>query len=175
MNCREFQTNLYDFVDGALPESGRKAVQCHLDSCATCREFLSNEEGLRVNMRAALAPHVDRITLSDAARQTVLACGDTAETRAGARVPWFTTRNLALAASLVCAAIGATAVMHLQRHAERTRETAGTADHPAPASFFAVSERRTPLGVERTVVMRSSNGHEAYGYASATVRGGWAN
>lgn len=54
MNCRQTESALDDFVDGALPAEERREVERHLEECAACRGAESELRALIA--RAATAP-----------------------------------------------------------------------------------------------------------------------
>ncbi len=52
MNCREIEHKLDDFLDGALDDSRREALQAHVAGCETCHKVLAREKALRHALRA---------------------------------------------------------------------------------------------------------------------------
>ena len=43
MNCRQFQNDLYEYLDGSLSPEARAAAEHHLSECVACREKLKEE------------------------------------------------------------------------------------------------------------------------------------
>lgn len=173
MNCDRCQRDLHDLVDGTLSERRSKALHRHLDSCPQCRELLICDRQLQANLAPALGPALGRVTLGDVARRNILASADAARSRAKTVRFGLTLYRVSLAASLVLAAIGAAGVVYLARHAPEASRGTEPPEHQETARLVALSEKRTPFGMERTMVMQVSNGRKGYGYASATWSGGW--
>ncbi len=55
MNCKNVRFMLFDFHDGLLSAKDRKAVEHHLSTCVSCREFLEDEARFAENYRVAFA------------------------------------------------------------------------------------------------------------------------
>lgn len=53
--CSHFQDQLFDFVDGHLPQADRWRLESHLAECASCRSRLAEERWLSRLLHGALA------------------------------------------------------------------------------------------------------------------------
>ena len=57
MTCQEYDGQIDDYVDGALPEPVRLECEAHLSTCASCRALTTDLQTIRQATRA-LEPHV---------------------------------------------------------------------------------------------------------------------
>jgi len=64
MNCREYDTQIGDYVDGTLDEGTRTSFDAHLSTCAQCRAVVADLEVIRTTSLALEGqvppPHVWR-------------------------------------------------------------------------------------------------------------------
>ena len=58
MNCSDVREELLEYEDGAVPASGRKTIEKHLECCPDCRELLAEhrEVARRLSAEAAIDP-----------------------------------------------------------------------------------------------------------------------
>lgn len=146
MTCEEVRISLGSYVLGALDAEETAEVEAHLDTCAACRAELAELSGLppllaRVSAedieRAAAPPRavLDGVFAGAAASEPAPAPETVAVVAASARRGRRSRVLLALAASVVVAAVGGTAwVSAAQRGAE------STAAAPAQASRASQGE-----------------------------------
>ncbi|MEV1198906.1 anti-sigma factor family protein [Microbispora rosea] len=146
MTCEEVRISLGSYVLGALDAEETAEVEAHLDTCAACRAELAELSGLppllaRVSAedieRAAAPPRavLDGVFAGAAASEPAPAPETVAVVAAPARRGRRSRVLLALAASVVVAAVGGTAwVSAAQRGAE------STAAAPAQASRASQGE-----------------------------------
>ncbi|MFF4126853.1 anti-sigma factor family protein [Microbispora rosea] len=146
MTCEEVRISLGSYVLGALDAEETAEVEAHLDTCAACRAELAELSGLppllaRVSAedieRAAAPPRavLDGVFAGAAASEPVPVPETVAVVAAPARRGRRSRVLLALAASVVVAAVGGTAwVSAAQRGAE------STAAAPAQASRASQGE-----------------------------------
>ncbi|GIH50536.1 Putative zinc-finger [Microbispora rosea] len=146
MTCEEVRISLGSYVLGALDAEETAEVEAHLDTCAACRAELSELSGLppllaRVSAedieRAAAPPRavLDGVFAGAAASEPAPVPETVAVVAAPARRGRRSRVLLALAASVVVAAVGGTAwVSAAQRGAE------STAAAPAQASRASQGE-----------------------------------
>ncbi|MEV4320848.1 zf-HC2 domain-containing protein [Microbispora rosea] len=146
MTCEEVRISLGSYVLGALDAKETAEVEAHLDTCAACRAELAELSGLppllaRVSAedieRAAAPPRavLDGVFAGAAASEPAPAPETVAVVAASARRGRRSRVLLALAASVVVAAVGGTAwVSAAQRGAE------STAAAPAQASRASQGE-----------------------------------
>ncbi|MEV4298673.1 anti-sigma factor family protein [Microbispora rosea] len=153
MTCEEVRISLGSYVLGALDAEETAEVEAHLDTCAACRAELAELSGLppllaRVSAedieRAAAPPRavLDGVFAGAAASEPVAAPAvvAVAPVRQGRRSRLL----LALAASVVVAAVGGTAwVSAAQRGAESTAAGSAVA---APAQASRVSQGEMAKG-----------------------------
>ena len=57
MNCRDYDTQIGDYVDGTLDEHARATLEAHLSTCAPCRAVVADLEVIRTTS-LALESHV---------------------------------------------------------------------------------------------------------------------
>jgi anti-sigma factor RsiW len=106
MNCRRFQNELYEYLDGALSPETRAAAEQHLSECVACREKLKEERQVAQAMggrfrRAPelleLPPAVGTRVLAALANESPEAAEEKASVFSWHRLAW----PLALAASML--------------------------------------------------------------------------
>jgi hypothetical protein len=51
MNCQEYDSQLGDYVDGALDAAGRGSLEAHLATCEACRALVSDFQAIRLAAR----------------------------------------------------------------------------------------------------------------------------
>jgi anti-sigma factor RsiW len=47
MNCRDYETQIGDYVDDTLDETQRASVEAHLSTCASCRALVADFSVIR--------------------------------------------------------------------------------------------------------------------------------
>ncbi|MGA2748423.1 MAG: zf-HC2 domain-containing protein [Verrucomicrobiota bacterium] len=79
MNCRGFQNNLFEYLDGALSSGARAAAERHLAQCEACRQVLRRQQQIaqalserfhRDTAGMALRPEAQRRILAALADQS---------------------------------------------------------------------------------------------------------
>jgi len=63
MNCRQFQNDLFEYVEGSLPPAQRRAVDGHLATCPACRLRLAQEQQVAQTLAQAFQHHTAELTL----------------------------------------------------------------------------------------------------------------
>ena len=76
MNCRRFQNDLYEYLEGSLARRAQAKAKAHLSACSACREIVSQER-----RRAQLLSHqfraaTDSLQLSPEVGHRLLAALD---------------------------------------------------------------------------------------------------
>jgi anti-sigma factor RsiW len=105
MNCRRFQNDLYEYLDGALSSGARAAAEKHLADCPACRQRLAQERQVGRFLSDSFRRSTEPLQLPPSVGRQVMAALAVEPSGAGARqtlfLPW---RRLAwtlpLAASL---------------------------------------------------------------------------
>jgi anti-sigma factor RsiW len=54
MNCREFQHELFEYVEGSLSQDAQAAADAHLAGCAACREAVTTQRQFAQSMSRRL-------------------------------------------------------------------------------------------------------------------------
>ena len=73
MNCRRFQNDLYEYLDGELAPRLRAAVEKHLAECADCRAKLAQEQGFGQSLRDSFRRAAELLELPPSVGRRVLA------------------------------------------------------------------------------------------------------
>jgi len=85
MNCRRFQNELYEYLEGSLSPKARAAAEQHLSECVACREKVKEERQVaqamgdsfrRATERLELSPSVSRRVLAELAKESSAATND---------------------------------------------------------------------------------------------------
>ncbi len=141
MNCREFEARLDEFLDGELPEEGRRAAVEHRDRCPACRTAAAELSALL--QRAAELPGE-----VDSGRDLWPAVADRIARRRGGQNPfrshgrfrWRRVGALAAAAALLVAASSVITAALVSRRAPSPRTP--TAAAPATAGALQLAQAR---------------------------------
>ena len=73
MNCRRFQNELYEYLDGSLSRRGRAAAEEHLSACNACREMVSQERRRAQSLSDKFRAATDSLQLPGEVGHRVLA------------------------------------------------------------------------------------------------------
>ena len=73
MNCRRFQHELYEYLDGSLSPRARAAAEKHLSGCAACRQTLSAERQVAQSLSDEFRRTAGSLQLPPAVQRRVLA------------------------------------------------------------------------------------------------------
>jgi anti-sigma factor RsiW len=73
MNCRRFQDQVFEYVEGSLSARARAAAEEHLAGCPACREAVRQEEALRQRLARRLRQGAESLKLSPEIRRNLLA------------------------------------------------------------------------------------------------------
>jgi anti-sigma factor RsiW len=63
MNCRRFQNQLDEYVEGSLSASAQAAVERHLASCDACRRTVQEERQFAQSVSIRLKQDASSLTL----------------------------------------------------------------------------------------------------------------
>ncbi|GEM_PF-2147873 len=73
MNCREFQEQLFEYLDGTLYAEAQTAAAVHLAQCNSCRELLGAQQQFARIFSERLRQETESLKLSSRVRQNVVA------------------------------------------------------------------------------------------------------
>jgi anti-sigma factor RsiW len=73
MNCRCFQDQLYEYVEGSLSAGAMAAAEKHLAGCPACREALQQETALARDLSRRLQQRAGQLQLPPEIRRDILA------------------------------------------------------------------------------------------------------
>ncbi|MDR3377192.1 MAG: zf-HC2 domain-containing protein [Verrucomicrobiae bacterium] len=73
MNCRRFQDQLFEYVEGSLSVGDRAAAEKHLAGCHACREAVEREEALAQDLSRRLRQRAEGLKLAPEIRRHILA------------------------------------------------------------------------------------------------------
>jgi len=82
MNCRRFQHDLYEYLDGTLSPQAQAAAEKHLSECALCRQRLGQEQQVARSLSGSFRRATEPLQLPPGIERRVLAA--LAEERRGA-------------------------------------------------------------------------------------------
>ena len=63
MNCKSFQKERFEYVEGSLAPGRKRAADRHLAECATCRELLRNEQMVAKTLSAGFRDSMAHLAL----------------------------------------------------------------------------------------------------------------
>lgn len=72
MNCRRFQSRLYEYVEGTLSASVRAAAERHVAGCSHCREVVRREQETARALSARFRLGTESLALRPEIRQRIL-------------------------------------------------------------------------------------------------------
>ncbi len=132
--CSEYEDAIHEYVDGTLPDAGRRALVAHLAGCAACEQAVADLSQMRRSAQS-LPPRRPRADgwnrLAEALNAEMRAAG--AEPRTAARGSWWTRGRAALAAAaVIVAAVGST--LWLVRPQDGPAPQAAVAPAPTPVA-----------------------------------------
>jgi len=144
MNCRRFQDQLFEYVDGCLSAGAMAAAEKHLAGCHACREAVRQEQALKQDLSSRLRQRAERLKLSPEIRRDILAAARREPAPPAPRefiMNWW--RRLAVPLSAGAAALVIGAVLLLNHSPGWQKPGAKTAQHsgrnPAGAVFVQLS------------------------------------
>jgi anti-sigma factor RsiW len=73
MNCRRFQNDLYEYLEGSLSPKARAAAEKHLSECAACRQRLGQEQQVARSLANGFQRAVEPLQLPPSVGRRVLA------------------------------------------------------------------------------------------------------
>jgi anti-sigma factor RsiW len=73
MNCRRFQNQLFEYVEGSLSTRAMIAAKEHLAGCDACREAVRKEEAIAQGLSRLLQQRVEALKLPPEFRRDILA------------------------------------------------------------------------------------------------------
>ena len=73
MNCRRFQNDLYEYLEGTLSPRARAAAEKHLADCAACRQRLGEEQRVARSLADGFRRAVEPLQLPASVGRRVLA------------------------------------------------------------------------------------------------------
>ena len=73
MNCRRFQKQLFEYVEGSLPPRQRAAAEEHLAQCGSCRAAVQQEQQVARSLSRWFNKSAGQITLRPEAKRRILA------------------------------------------------------------------------------------------------------
>lgn len=76
MNCRRFQDNLFDYVDGALSRRAQAAAERHLEQCDGCLQALDDLQKSAQCLSNHFRQDTGSLTLSARARRRIMAAAE---------------------------------------------------------------------------------------------------
>ena len=111
MNCRRFQYDLYEYLDGSLSPGAQTAAEKHLAECADCRQRLAQERRMAHSLGERFRQATAHLELPISVRRRVLAAlaeeGGAAKEEPGTVLLWRRWAwPLALAASVLLLGVG---------------------------------------------------------------------
>lgn len=72
MNCQEFNEQLYEYLDEALPANVQASAREHLQRCEDCRHVLEREKAMAKSIGHSLDIATARLSISPKVRRTIL-------------------------------------------------------------------------------------------------------
>jgi anti-sigma factor RsiW len=73
MNCRRFQHELYEYLDGTLSPGAQAAAERHLSECAACRQRLGQQQEVARSLSDGFRQATESLQLPPGAGRRVLA------------------------------------------------------------------------------------------------------
>ncbi len=151
MNCRHFQDELFEYVEGTLPADAQAAAQKHLAECAVCRQAVEKEKRLGSALSSRLRQFSQPLTLHPKILRNILAASERkgsvpmAESLIDLCKYWLRVAAIPVAMLLVAGVL-------LAIHSSGTRKREAVAD-PGPSRISAVTSpaqdnSRTPVSVQ---------------------------
>jgi len=77
MNCRDFQNELYEYVEGTLSAGARAAAEQHLTGCDACRRAVEKERKLTQALYKQLQQTSETLTVRPETIRSILAAART--------------------------------------------------------------------------------------------------
>jgi anti-sigma factor RsiW len=146
MNCRDFQNEVHEFVEGTLSADARAAAEQHLTGCNTCRRLLQKEQQLARILAAGLRQNSETLKLNPEIRHHVLAAArhnpasiKVSESATCSWGYWFRLAAIPLCLLLVAAFLLATHFSRTRGHEVIPMPHASAATPPANNLQSAVS------------------------------------
>lgn len=88
MNCSDFQSRFYEYVEGSLAPETRLAAESHLAQCPACKRMADQEQQTSQTFSRHFRQETEELTLSPESRKTILALlGKQTQPRTG--VVWW--------------------------------------------------------------------------------------
>jgi anti-sigma factor RsiW len=141
MNCRRFQNQLYEYVEGTLSPTARAEAEGHLAACSNCREALRREQ----ETAPALAARFQRGT---EIRDRILAASRRQPEPIGfAESLLALWRRFAVPAAIsafLLLALGALMVTNIFRGQTQGGNTIGVGEHGVPSAVAIQVSSRVP-------------------------------
>ncbi len=73
MNCRQFQNDLYEYLERSLPAAARAAAETHLEECFACRQRVREEQEVAQLLKAGFQRATTGLELPAEVGQRVMA------------------------------------------------------------------------------------------------------
>jgi anti-sigma factor RsiW len=151
MNCDKCQTQIPEYVDGAVTKEVRDEMDAHMRTCAACASALVGERKALAQFTGRLAPELDQRRLSPAACARIAAAGS-----AGSRPAvswWRSQRNLLTTAAALLILAGVSGIYGLSCK----RPLTTSLSHAVPETIGDVVELTNTLSLlVRTTYMNNS-------------------
>lgn len=141
MNCRRFQDQLFEYVEGTLSAGELAAAQQHLGICAICRRAVQAEQQHAQVLSTRLRQASEHLTLRREIARNVLRDSrvvrrDLSESIAGL---WFRWRRLAALPASLLLVTACLLAFHFFRMPHRQTTPVAIATHPASNEHPTVS------------------------------------
>ncbi|MGA2175803.1 MAG: zf-HC2 domain-containing protein [Verrucomicrobiota bacterium] len=134
MNCRDFQDEVFEFLDGTLSPGKRARAERHLAQCGVCREALRRHQQLAQSLPARLRRETESLALRPEVKRRIEAAFAEAATAPAAEHPLLGfLRQFAWPAAIATAlfvAVGLSLYGPFRAHVQNT-ETARQPEHNA--------------------------------------------
>jgi predicted anti-sigma-YlaC factor YlaD len=86
MNCRRFQNELHEYVEGSLSASAQAAAERHLAGCNACRQAVQKEQRLAQFISSRLQQDAMTLTLRPDIRNRILKAAEAKSTPSAAPI-----------------------------------------------------------------------------------------
>ena len=89
MNCRRFEDDVYEYLDGSLAPGTRAAMEEHLTECAACRHKLEEERQVETSLSQRFQGAAEPLKLpASAGRRVLAALAEEGSRTGGERGAW---------------------------------------------------------------------------------------
>lgn len=166
MDCNKFKNEAHRLFYDDTPETVRKKIEDHADTCPCCRKYLdSMEKAIRT-----LSPRC-RVTAPETLKQRI---GDIAKTHSRAtcqtkRTEHTPRRMAAIAASLALLIVCGTAIVAMLLHSDTVKASPETISRKTAERFFNKALPDNPCSMRLKLMVRTE-AHENFAYVTPTCK-----